>query len=113
MKTALAMVCSLMLAGMQVVFAHPAPACAAPAVRACCACGGKMSCCAARPAPNSPATPANPARVNAPNDFSLFAPATLVSTLPDTAALSPFTPATSLLSAKDAPLYARHCARLI
>jgi hypothetical protein len=93
--------------------AAPMPACSQQPVRACCHCGGKMSCCAAQPVSGSQSAPAVPAPSGIQNQFLLPAPALMVWALPENEAGSIFSAFVSPLTASGTPLYARHCARLI
>jgi hypothetical protein len=112
MKTALAIVCSFLLAGAPFLLAQVASPCVKQN-HACCHSGGKMNCCAAKSLPDSQPTPAVPAQSGSQNQFLLLAPYALAWTLLNNethpisfAALSPS-------SVTGAPLYARDCARLI
>jgi len=93
--------------------AAPMPACSRQPVRACCHCGGKMSCCAAQPVSGSQSAPAVPAPSGIQNQFLLPAPALMVWALPENEAGSISSAFVSPLTASGAPLYARDCARLI
>ncbi|MGA9449891.1 MAG: hypothetical protein WBW41_00955 [Verrucomicrobiia bacterium] len=111
MKTTLAIVCSLLLAGTPIV---PAQAPAAGVVRgahACCLC--HKACCAAPASPQPQPVPVTPAPASSQNPLLLLAPAVLAWTLPDAQAPGFSTSVSSLLAANAAPLYARDCARLI
>jgi hypothetical protein len=113
MKTVFAIICSIVLVAAQMLMAQPSANCSPQPVRACCHhCDGKMACCAAQPVSNSKSVPANSARPGAQNDFSLLFPASLTAVMPVAEASPQFSPA-SPLTAAGAPLYARHCARLI
>jgi hypothetical protein len=105
------------LFGLLLVWAQllvvPAPACSRQPTHACCHCGGKMSCCAAQPAPCSPSAPAVPASYGIQNQFSFLAPALLAWFLPENEAGSISSAFVSPLAVSGAPLYARDCARLI
>jgi len=108
---------SAILFGLLLVWAQllaaPMPACSRQPVRACCHCGGKMSCCAAQPSPCSQSAPAVPAPSGMQNQFSFLAPALMVWALPENEAGSISSAFVSPLTASGTPLYARHCARLI
>jgi hypothetical protein len=112
MKTALAIVCSLVLAWTNIVLAQAPEASGTSAARPCCHCGRKASCCAANHSmPESQPVSAAPASFSQ-NQFSPLAPAAFVWALPDNAGselsssfLSPLTTHTAL--------FARDCARLI
>jgi hypothetical protein len=95
------------------LLAAPMPACSRQPVRACCHCGGKMSCCAAQPVSGSQSAPAVPAPSGIQNQFLLPAPALMVWALPENEAGSISSAFVSPLTASGTPLYARHCARLI
>jgi hypothetical protein len=110
-KTTLAIVCSLLLAGTPFV---PAQASAAGGVRvahACCHCG--KACCAVPSSPVSQPVPAAPVSASAQNQLLTFAPAALAWILPDAQTPGFSTSVALLLTANAAPLYARNCARLI
>jgi len=112
MKTALAIVCSFLLAGAPFLLAQAAPPCAKQN-QARCHCGGKMSCCAAKSLPDSRPLPSVPAPSSSQNQFSLLVPSTLAWTLQNNET-HPFSfAAISSSLATGAPLYARDCARLI
>jgi hypothetical protein len=112
MKTALAIVCSLLLAWTNLVLADASGAGVVSAARPCCHCG-KTSCCAAKKGlPESPPVSATPVS-SLQNQFSPLAPATVAWALPANLArelsssfFQPFTTARS-------PLFARNCAWLI
>jgi len=109
-KTILAIVCSLLLAGTPVLM--PAPAAGVVRVaHAGCHCG--KACCVASPSPESRPVPATPVSLSAPNQFLTLAPAGLSWALPDLSAPESFIPVSPQFTANAAPLYARHCAFLI
>jgi hypothetical protein len=112
MKTALAIVCSFLLAGSSFLLAQAAPPCIKQS-HACCHCDGKMNCCAAKSSPDSQPAPAVPAQSGSQNQFLLLAPHALAWTLLNNEAHPVSFTAVSLSSATGAPLYARDCARLI
>jgi hypothetical protein len=112
MKTALAIVCSLLLVGTLFVPAQAPAAGAAGSAPACCPCSGQ-SCCAAQPSPESRPVSAAPGSSTLPPQFLTPLPAALAWTLPGASA-----PAHSALLSSppiDAgiSLFARNCARLI
>jgi hypothetical protein len=113
MKLALAIVCSLLLAGAPLWAARaPMPAVCAKQFRACCK-HGVMPCCAAKPAPDSQPAPAAPAPAGIQSQLSLLAPAILIWTLPANPVDSIASTFTPFSTASGAPLFARHCARLL
>ena len=86
--------------------------CAAPA-KACCHCGGKMACCSQNDSP-APA-PATPARTGTEDQNQLLAqvPAAVFIGFP-AAGTTSFCPANNFSSSfAAAPIFARHCVRLI
>jgi hypothetical protein len=112
MKTALAFVCSLMLAWTNIVLAQ-APVAGVVSAAASCRCGKKTNCCAAKHSePESQPVSAVPAS-SFQNQISLMAPATVSWSLPVSpvrelsASVSPFS------SEFGAPLFERNCAWLI
>jgi hypothetical protein len=112
MKTALAIVCSFLLAGAPFLLVQAAPPCIQQN-RTCCHCGGKMNCCAAKSLPDSQPTPAVPAQSGSQNQFLLLAPHALAWTLLNNETHPISFTAASPSSATGAPLYALDCARLI
>jgi hypothetical protein len=108
---------SVILFGLLLVWAQLS---AAPALLACarqpaharCHCGGKMSCCSA-PVSGPQSAPAVPAPSGIQNQFSFLAPAMMAWALPENEAGSISSAFVSPLTASNAPLYARDCARLI
>jgi hypothetical protein len=112
MKTALAFICSLMLAWTTLVTTQAAASVTSTA--ASCHCGKKTGCCAAnRSKPESPPVSATSAP-SFQNQFSLIAPATVAWALPGTTACEL---SSSLISSSSMtsgiPLFARNCAWLI
>jgi len=109
-KTTLAIVCSLLLAGTPVLAQAPAAG-VGRAAHASCHCG--RACCAAPSSPESQPVPAAPVFNPAQNQLLTPAPSMLTWTLPDMLALefSPFI--SSPLTVNRTPLYARDCAFLI
>jgi hypothetical protein len=112
MKTALAIVCSLLLAGTPFLLAQAVPPCAKQN-HACCHCGGKMSCCAGKSSPDSQPTPAVPAQSSSQNQLLLLIPHASTWTLLNNETHPISFTAASPSSMTSAPLYARDCARLI
>jgi len=113
MKTALAIVCSLLLAWTNVVHAQAPGASVAGAARTCCHCGRKASCCAANHSlPESPPVSAAPASTFQ-NQLSLPAPAVVAWTLPGGATHELASPVLPSLETAGPALFARNCARLI
>jgi hypothetical protein len=112
MKTALAIVCSFLLAGTPLLLAQSPSSCASQA-RACCKHGVTMPCCAAKSSPDSQPAPAAPASAGGQIQLSLLAPAVLIWTLPATPANSIVPTSATPSLAASAPLYALDCARLI
>jgi hypothetical protein len=111
MKTALAIVCSFLLAGTPLLLAQ-APAGIAQ-THACCQHACTMSCCVAKSSPDSQPAPAVPAASGTQSQLSLLAPAVLIWTLPATPANSIASTFTLPSLAAGAPLYALDCAWLI
>jgi hypothetical protein len=110
-KSLSAILFSLLLVWVQLL-AAPAPACASQPVRACCHCGGKMSCCATSASGSQPA-PALPANAGPQNQLLPPQPASRVWALPENGAGLPSSGFASPLTATAVPLFARHCIRLI
>jgi hypothetical protein len=106
---------SAILFGLLLVWAQllaaPAPVCARQSARACCPCGGKMSCCSA-PTSSQPA-PAVPSKAGPQKQFSISAPAIMAAALPQNRAVLVPLAARSSAMPEGAPLYTRDCARLI
>jgi hypothetical protein len=110
MKQLAAILFGLMLAWAQLV-AAPKPAAAKP-VHACCACGGKMSCCAPTSSDSQP-LPAAPSSPGPQKQLSMSGPASAAGVPPENRA-GLICPASRLSPLPDgAPLYARDCARLL
>ena len=113
MKTALALVCSLLLVGTLFVPPTARAAGDAGAARGCCCDCSTAACCAAKtlPAPH----PASAAPVPVSLQHQLLAPAfgVLAWTLPEAEASPPAAFLSTPPVADGAPLFARHCARLI
>jgi hypothetical protein len=111
-KTALAIICNFLLAGMPLLLAQSPSSCATQA-QSCCQRNCTMPCCAAKSSPESQPMPTAPAQTGGQSQLSLLAPAVLIWTLPATPANS-FASTFALPSlAAGAPLYVRDCARLI
>ncbi|HWC61224.1 MAG TPA: hypothetical protein VHC44_16135 [Verrucomicrobiae bacterium] len=111
MKTALAFVCSLMLAWTNVVLAatDAGVVSAAPS----CHCGRKTGCCAAKhSAPESQPVSAAPV-TSFQNQFSLIAPATVAWALPGSPEREVPSPVFSSFQTTGTALFAWNCARLI
>ncbi|HEY2082186.1 MAG TPA: hypothetical protein VGI88_05330 [Verrucomicrobiae bacterium] len=113
MKTALAIVCSLLLAWTNFVLAEAPGAGVLRAAQPCCHCGKTSNCCATKNnLPASPPVSAAPVS-SLQNQFSPLASATVVWALPANLARglssSSFQPSTTARS----PLFARNCAWLI
>jgi hypothetical protein len=114
MKMAVAIVCSLLLAGTQIVpAAAPLAGAANPicSARPCCK-KDCSKCCAARPAPASQPVSA-PVRSSLQEPSASVAPALVAWTLPAPVSLALPDFHSLLASSIPAPLYARDCARLI
>jgi hypothetical protein len=112
MKTALAFVCSLMLAWTNLVLAQ-APDAGVVSATASCHCGKKTGCCAAKNS-RSELPPVSAAPTSSfQNQVSLIAPASVSWSLPESP-VREFPASVSLTSSKDsAPLFERNCAWLI
>lgn len=111
MKQLSAILFGLLLVWAQLL-AAPMPRASAQPVRACCHCGGKMSCCST-PSSGSQPMPAVPSNAGPQKQFSISAPAIVAGILPENQ-VGLICPASRLsLMPDSAPLYARHCARLI
>jgi len=78
----------------------------------CCECG-RANCCVAPAEPGPPAAPAMPATAAQFSQLCLAAPTAVSWTLPEFSTPDISTSPASLLPADAAPLFARHCARLI
>jgi hypothetical protein len=112
MKTALVIVCSLLLAWTNIVPAQ-APGTSVASATPSCHCGRKTGCCAAKQSlPVSLPVSAAPAS-SLQNQFSLLAPVIVAWTLPAIASGEVSSPLTSSLTTTGAPLFARNCAWLI
>jgi hypothetical protein len=103
------------LCGLSLILGQTLPVSAgscATAVKTDCGCGGQMACCAEKSAPTSPA-PASTERAGSENQIVSLVPATVVWVLAaaGTSSLSPVKGFAAPLPA--APLFARHCSRLI
>jgi hypothetical protein len=109
-KATLTILCGLSLLLGQ-MFPAAASSCAT-AVKTGCGCGGKMVCCAAKSAPASPA-PAPTQRAGPETQIVSLVPATVVWVLAaaGTASIYPANDFAAPLPA--APIFARHCTRLI
>lgn len=111
MKTALAMVCMLLLAWTQPVFERVAAASEVRPGRACCGCGS--NCCTANNhKPESPPVSAMPVSSSS-NPLLLLAPPALSWILPDPAAFAFSVSSFPRLNPVGVPLFARNCAWLI
>ena len=112
MKTALAFVCSLMLAWTNIVLTQ-APDASVVSAASSCHCGKKASCCAAkRSLPES--LPMSTAPVSSfQNQFSPLAPATLAWALPGVPARETSSLASFSFKTTGTALFARNCAWLI
>jgi len=110
MKTALAIVCSFLLAGTPLLLAQTPQVSVA---KVDCSCGGKMACCTTQPAPASQPLTASPVLTGNQNQLSVPPQNIVAWVLPD-AASPGFSPiASTSFSAPGTALYARDCARLI
>ena len=113
MKTALAIVCSLLLAWTNLVLGEVPGASVVRAARPCCHCGKTSSCCAAKKGlPESPPVSATPAS-SLQSQFSPLTPATLAWALPANPARELSSPFFAPLKTAGSPLFARNCAWLI
>ncbi|HUZ07749.1 MAG TPA: hypothetical protein VMV89_09710 [Candidatus Paceibacterota bacterium] len=116
MKLALAIICSLMLAGSPFLSAQtllPAGCAKQPASASChCHHGCKMPCCQAKSSPTSPSAPVVP-QTTGQNQLSLLAAGIVAWILPDAPVTSIPSAAPISFVTKDTPLYARNCVRLI
>jgi hypothetical protein len=112
MKTALAFVCSLMLAWTNVVLAQAPDAGVASAAPSC-QCGKKTGCCAAKNS-RSELPPVSAAPTSSfQNQVSLIAPASVSWSLPESPARK-FPASLPITSSEDgAPLFERNCAWVI
>jgi hypothetical protein len=113
MKTALAIVCSLLLAGMFFFSAQAQSACAERVTDKSCCCGDNSSCCAAKNSSESQPVSAAPIPSSFQNQFQILAPSVVAFTL----ANEPARPLSSTLLLSTVthcvPLFERDCARLI
>jgi hypothetical protein len=113
MKTALAIVCSLVLAWTNIVLAQAPEVSEAGAAPSCCHCSGKKSCCAANHSlPESQPVSAAPVS-SSQNQLSLPVPAVAVWTLPGTLVHELSSLLSPSLRTAGAPVFARNCAWLI
>ena len=112
MKTALAIVCSFVLAGTPFLLAQMPLSCVKQ-VRACCRHGGEMPCCKAKTSLDSQSKPAVPSPTSNQSQLSLLASSVLVWTLPASPSATISSESTPSPMTASAPLYARDCARLI
>jgi hypothetical protein len=112
MKTALAIICSFVLAGTPFLLAQTPSSCVKQ-VRACCKHGGDMPCCKANSSPDSQSKPAVPSQTGSQNQLSLLPSSVMIWTLPTNPSDSISSHPTSSSMTASAPLYARDCARLI
>jgi hypothetical protein len=112
MKTALAIVCSLMLAWTNLVLAQ-APAVSVASAAASCHCGKKSSCCAAkRSLPESPPVSAAPVP-SFQSQISFIAPAAVAWLLADSPMREVPTSVIPSFPTAGTALLARNCAWLI
>lgn len=113
MKTALAIVCSLVLAWTSLVQSQASEASVAGAAHSCCHCGGAKCCCAANHSIPEP-PPVSTAPVSSSlTQFSPLAPSALAWTLPETLAHEISSPLFSPSTTAGTALLARNCAWLI
>jgi len=110
-KTTLAIVCSLLLAGTPIVSTQAPAAGVVRGAHACCHC--RKACCAAPALPVSQPVPAAPVPAPSQGQLLTLAPAALAWTSPAAPAAEFSVSASLLPTANAAPLYARDCARLI
>jgi len=112
-KTTLAIVCSLVLAGAPIARAQAPGACVVRATCACCQ-GERVHCCAAPASPEPPPAAAAPAPSNShQNQTPVPALTPPVWILPETEAGEGSFLDFELTPVAAAPLYARNCARLL
>ncbi len=112
MKTALAIVCSLVLVWANLISARTPDASVATAT-ASCHCGMKTGCCAAkRSLPEPPPVSAAPT-FSFQNNFSFIAPAIVTWSLPESPARELPGSTSSSFRSTGASLFARDCAWLI
>jgi hypothetical protein len=112
MKTALAIICSLVLAWTNIVLAQTLEASPAGTVHSCCHCGNTRSCCAAHHS-NPGLPPVSTAPVSFQNQFAPLAPAAIAWILPGTVAHDFSSSSFPLAKAVGAALFARNCSWLI
>jgi len=112
MKTALAFVCSLMLAWTNLVLAQ-APDAGVATATASCHCGKKTGCCAAKNSNSEPQPVSAAPSSTFQNQVSLIAPAAISWSLPESL-VREFTSSVSSVSCDHSPpLFERNCAWLI
>ena len=112
MKTALAIVCSLMLVWTNLVLAQ-APDASVVSAAPSCHCGKKTACCAAKHS-SSESAPVSATPVSSfQNQFSLIPPATVAWALPGTPTRGVASSAFSFFARTSPALFARNCAWLI
>jgi hypothetical protein len=111
MKTALAIVCSLMLAWTNVVLASEASV--VSTARACCSKCKTPSCCATKSHSIPESQPFSAAPVSFQQHLLPFASVLVVADLPATPAFELSDTSRDLICASAAPIFARNCAWLI
>jgi len=104
---------SFLLVWAQLWAAPALPTCAKQPAHACCHCGGRMSCCATQPASGSQPVPAVPTSTGSHKLLSISVSTFVAGALPENQVALPGSASWSFLMPDSAPLYARHCARLI
>jgi hypothetical protein len=112
MKTALAFVCSLMLAWTNLVLAQ-APDAGVASATASCHCGKKTGCCAAKHSVPESSPVSTAPSVSFQNQFSPLAPARIAWMLPSVPAREGSCLASPSFTMAGTALFARNCAWLI
>jgi hypothetical protein len=112
MKTALAFVCSLMLAWTNLVLAQ-APDAGVASAAASCHCGKKTGCCAAKNSQSESQPVSAAPNFSFQNQVSLIAPAAVSWSLPVSPVLDLLSSISGSSSESSAPLFEQNCAWLI
>ena len=112
MKTALAFVCSLMLAWTNIVLAQ-APAASVATATASCHCGKKSDCCAAKRSLPEPSPVSTAPTSSFQNQISFIAPVVATWFLPESPVRDFSSSVSPCLSVARVSLFERNCAWLI
>jgi hypothetical protein len=112
MKTALAFVCSLMLAWTNIVLAQ-APAASVATATASCHCGKKSDCCAAKRSLPEPSPVSTAPTSSLQNQISFLAPVVATWFLPESPVREFPSSVSPSFANNNAPLFERNCAWVI